>query len=239
LNIEATFVRSAVDAHDLPADGLAEVALVGRSNVGKSSLINALVRRPIARTSAAPGKTRLVNIYRVVRGASKPFYLVDLPGYGYARGRDAASEFEQVTGAYFGRAGRDRRARQAAQLPGAALLLVDVRRPGLASDVDAWGWLRSAVTEAAVVATKADKLARGERIRALRQIESVLDAPALPVSATSGEGLEELWKLIDRLVNSSPNSSSRPRSLRPAAPPPRQPPKREHPRKSSGSTSRR
>ena len=71
--------------------------MVGRSNVGKSSLINALVRQRVARTSAAPGKTRLANVYRVARGGAAPFYLVDLPGYGYARGgRDAAREFEIV-----------------------------------------------------------------------------------------------------------------------------------------------
>ena len=82
-----------------------EVALVGRSNVGKSSLINALVRRPVARTSAAPGKTRLANFYRVQRGTAPAFYLVDLPGYGYARGGDAAArEFNALTEAYFARA---------------------------------------------------------------------------------------------------------------------------------------
>src|SRR5262245_65589590 len=81
--------------------------MVGRSNVGKSSLINALVRQRVARTSAAPGKTRLANVYRVARGGGEPFYLVDLPGYGYARGgRDAAREFEALSAAYFG---RDRR----------------------------------------------------------------------------------------------------------------------------------
>src|SRR4029453_11402433 len=91
MRISAEFVTSAASAGDFPRDRLMEVALVGRSNVGKSSLINALVRRQLARTSAAPGKTRLANFYRVQRGTAPAFYLVDLPGYGYARGGDAAS----------------------------------------------------------------------------------------------------------------------------------------------------
>ena len=84
-----------------------------------------------------------------------------------------------------------------------ALLLVDARHPGLQSDIDAWRWLRETVDRAAVVATKIDKLTRGERIRALRELESVFEHPAAPVSAVTGEGLDELWKAIDRLANSS------------------------------------
>ena len=103
LKIAADFVTSAASARDFPQDALPEVAFVGRSNVGKSSLINALTRRRLARTSAAPGKTRLANIYRVQRGAGTLLYLVDLPGYGYARGGAAAArEFEDLTAAYFG-----------------------------------------------------------------------------------------------------------------------------------------
>src|SRR4029077_8125408 len=125
LIIDATFVTSAAAASGLPRDGLAEMAMVGRSNVGKSSLINALVRQRVARTSAAPGKTRLANVYRVARGGAAPFYLVDLPGYGYARGGD--SGFEELAGTVF--------ARQPA-----GVLLVDARHPGLATDRQAWGW---------------------------------------------------------------------------------------------------
>ena len=187
----AEFVTSATSAEGLPADGRPELALVGRSNVGKSSLINALTRQRVARTSSAPGKTRLANVYRVQSGGS-PFYLVDLPGYGYARGGpEAAREFDALTRAYFERQ----------RLRPCALLLVDARHPGLEQDVAAWQWLRTVVVDPAVVATKIDKLARGARSRALARWASVLEVPVLPVSATTGEGLKELWTLIDQLLN--------------------------------------
>jgi len=238
VKITAEFVTSAAAAAGLPHDGLPEIAVVGRSNVGKSSLINALVRQRIARTSAAPGKTRLVNVYRVARGEAAPIYLVDLPGYGYARG-GGAGEFARLMGEFFGTprgrespleaAGRRGRGEAPGRGPAhvrpavtawpgpparpagpAVLLLVDARHPGLASDEAALAWLRT-VGRVAVVATKIDKLARGERIRAARAFESVFHDSVLPVSAATGEGLDELWKLIDRLANSSrPTRGARP-----------------------------
>jgi GTP-binding protein len=199
MKVEAVFVRSAASASDLPRDGAPEIAFVGRSNVGKSSLINALARQRVARTSAAPGKTRLANIYRVTRGQGAPLYLVDLPGYGYARGgRDAAMEFETLTAAYFGQDRRNRQGLPAVPVDRSALLLVDARHPGLDSDRAAWQWLTTSVANCAVAATKIDKLARGERIRALRKLESVFETSVLPVSAVTGEGLDELWTLIDK-----------------------------------------
>ena len=191
------------------------MAFVGRSNVGKSRLINALAHKTIARTSAAPGKTRLANVYRVARGAAAPFYLVDLPGYGYARGGpDAAAEFETLTAAYFGQErqeGPDRREGKASPARPAhparpadisALLLVDSRHPGLKSDIEAWRWLRATVERCAIVATKIDKLSRAERLRALKANHAAFEHPVLPVSAVTGEGLDELWTLIDHLKKS-------------------------------------
>src|SRR3954465_1164468 len=151
MQIDASFVTSAVGAGDFPRDRLPELAMVGRSNVGKSSLINALVRQPLARTSATPGKTRLANFFRVRRGTAAAFHLVDLPGYGYARGGDAsAREFQVLTEAYFARAfdsGPAAGGTERGEGPEASgwkpiaigvLLLVDSRHPGLESDLEAW-----------------------------------------------------------------------------------------------------
>jgi GTP-binding protein len=193
--LSADFVTSAAESGSgIPHDGLPQVALAGRSNVGKSSLINALTRRSIARTSAAPGKTRLVNIYRVeLEGAGGPgrsgLYLVDLPGYGYARGgSDAAQELRAVAEAYF-------RATSTT-----TLLLIDARHPGLDADVLAAQWLDSMRVARYVVATKIDKLTRSERARNLKALGDTFGTAALPVSATSGEGLDELWRMIARIA---------------------------------------
>ena len=189
MQIAAEFVTSAAGDGDFPKERLPEVALVGRSNVGKSSLLNALMRRPLARTSAAPGKTRLANFYRVKRGTAPALFLVDLPGYGYARGGDAsAREFGRLAEAYFSRPGRR-----------GVILLVDSRHPGLESDMDAWQWLVSQPSPRAVIGTKVDKLTRAERARHVRQFETLFDIPVTLVSAHTGEGLDELWKMIASL----------------------------------------
>ena len=191
MRISAEFITSAAGARDFPRDRLAEVALVGRSNVGKSSLINALVGKSLARTSAAPGKTRLANFYRVQRGTSRPLYLVDLPGYGYARGGDrTAREFNRLAEAYFARA---------VDQPIGVLLLVDSRHPGLDSDLDAWAWAGSLPCPSAVIGTKVDKLTRALRTRHAREFESLFEQPVPLVSAMDGEGLDALWKMIASL----------------------------------------
>jgi GTP-binding protein len=209
----ATFVTSAADAAGLPRDGAPELALVGRSNVGKSSLLNALTGGRLARTSAAPGKTRLANIYRVRRGSAPAFHLVDLPGYGYARGGAAARQtFETLARAYFAPAGGGTRPEVAA-----VLLVVDARHPGLAADREAGVWLASLGYHILVVVSKMDKLSRSERGRALEAFRAWFPEPVWPVSAISHEGLDELWTQIIRQVSGvasraaiRPRSSSRP-----------------------------
>jgi len=192
--VKAEFVTSAVDAAGFPHERLPEVAFAGRSNVGKSSLINALVRQKVARTSAAPGKTRLANFYRVAPGGPPPFYLVDLPGYGYARGGEAAKrEFDAIAGAYF----------SAGQARG-VLHLIDSRHPHLDSDRLAADWLQRLDLPYLVVATKLDKLTRNDRVKHVRELERLHEGPVLGVSVQTGEGLKELWKTIDALLRPQP-----------------------------------
>ena len=180
--------------------------------MGKSSLINALVRCVVARTSAAPGKTRLVNLYRVeLGGTDAACYLADLPGYGHAGGGEkAAREFDRLTAEYF----RDRGSGIRDQGPGARgqgpgtwngrrerwiagiILALDARHPGLRNDVTAYQWLAAQQVPMAVVATKVDKLSQAERARSSRTMETVLGVAPLTVSAATGEGLDQLWRIL-------------------------------------------
>jgi GTP-binding protein len=172
--------------------------------VGKSSLINALAGRRIARTSATPGRTRLANFYRVTfaspgrpGGAPAVVWLVDLPGYGYARsGVEAQRAFAQIAEGLF--AGGTRL--QPRSGVAAALLVVDVRHPGLDADRDAADWLTARGIAFGVVATKADKLSRAARARAIRTLTATLEGPALAFSAATGEGRDDLWKMIAELA---------------------------------------
>ena len=190
---QAQFVLSAASSADFPRGGIPEIALVGRSNVGKSTLINALTKQKIARTSAAPGKTRLANFYLIPnpKSPTPALYLVDLPGYGYARGgHDSVEAFEQLTQAYF-----DPSTRAARNVAG-VLLLVDSRHPDLPQDAAGYQWLLAVQAPVAIIATKMDKLNRSEQARTLRGLKEKYDSPVLAVSAAKGHGLDDIWKLL-------------------------------------------
>lgn len=183
----AEFIVGAVDDGGAPVDGLPEVAFAGRSNVGKSSLINRLVqRRKLARTSSTPGRTQQLNYYRV----NQSLYLVDLPGYGYIRGgADLRRALGKLTDEYL-------RARQALR---ALVLLIDARHGPTELDLAMVRRLREGTRPFLLALTKADKLSRGQLESQVAQLESggnLAGLDYLPFSAVSGEGRDDLWQWI-------------------------------------------
>lgn len=201
--IKAAYATTAVRRDQYPEGNVPEVAFLGRSNVGKSSLINSLCNhRGLARVSGAPGKTQTINYFNAAlrrrdeeEGEQRlPFYLVDLPGYGFAktggRNRDMWSAFigEYVT-----------------QSPNLCVLclLVDLRHPGLAIDQQAYDWLASAGVPLQIVGTKADKLKANEKNRNLAQLNKLFpsDRPALAYSSLKRDGFGPLAKnLFERVL---------------------------------------
>jgi GTP-binding protein len=201
-----TFAGSAASPDQFPRDGLPEVAFLGRSNVGKSSLLNALAgTRGLARVSSDPGRTRLVNFFRV-SGAEKPggagrgdMYLVDLPGYGYAKAaRDVRESFERIAVSYL--AGRE-----PLRL---CVFIVDARHdPGDRDDV-LRAWLEHHGLAYVVAANKVDALSRGEatrRVAALGRGALGGARAVLGVSAEKGAGIEALWNVIRGAAFAAPD----------------------------------
>ena len=184
----AEFILSAHGSGDYVRDGRPEVAFVGRSNVGKSSLLNRLLgRKGLARISSTPGRTQAVN-YFLVNGRS---YFVDLPGYGYAKaGKEARREWAARVNGYLGQA-----------LPRAlVVMLVDGKVGATPLDVQAYEYLSSLGARIVVAATKVDRVPRGRRVAAAREARNTLglndSIPLIPVSAHSGEGIKDLWGAI-------------------------------------------
>jgi GTP-binding protein len=192
---EAVFVKSATKPKGYPPSTLPEVAIAGRSNVGKSSLINAMVgRQGLAKTSNTPGRTQLLNWFRVVPGKGRPLHLVDLPGYGYAKvSRAVRQGWQPMIEAYLA---------QREVLCG-VVLLVDARRGVREEEVELVDWLAEMELPVVVTLTKADKLTKS-KIRPVRsQARDSLGLGYLPLvtSASKGEGLTELWRAIFDLVS--------------------------------------
>ena len=192
--MRAEFMLSATRPNGFPVAEAPEVAFLGRSNVGKSSLLNKLVnRRKLARTSSTPGKTRLLSWFRVVC-EKREIHFVDLPGYGYAR--VAKSERKQWKGlieSYLG--GREALC--------AAVLLQDLRRD-LSEDEDLLiRWLEEHDVPVLLALTKADKLKpmqRAKRVKVLRDAAHLPTAQVIVTSAEKGTGMDELWTAIDEFT---------------------------------------
>jgi GTP-binding protein len=189
--LDACFVAGATSLGQLPAPTFAEVAFAGRSNVGKSSLINSLVgRKKLVRTSSAPGCTRTINIFRArlrINDEEAHLDLVDLPGYGYAQRSKAErrSWGPLIEGFLSKRPGLH-----------ATVVILDLRRGAQDDDLQLLEFLRSVGITPIVVATKIDKLPASKRKVAVAALRRELDCPVIAYSAVTGDGRDELWKRL-------------------------------------------
>ena len=180
----------------LPDTGRPEVAFAGKSNVGKSSLINSLVnRKALARTSAQPGKTQTINFYNI----NESIYLVDLPGYGYAKVPQSEKEkWGKMIERYL----------HTSKVLKAVFLLVDIRQDPYANDKMMYDWVVHNGYNPIIIATKMDKLKRSQIQKNLKAIKTGLNlrpgSIMIPFSAETKQGRDEIWALIDELTGQIP-----------------------------------
>jgi GTP-binding protein len=198
--LSADFLKTATRGADWPAEPIPEFAFVGRSNVGKSSMLNALTRRTgLARVSSTPGRTQALQFFRIEVQPSPaarplPLRFCDLPGYGWAKVSKAERErWGGMIETYL----RDRVGLAA------VILIVDARHDPQQADREALDWLRSLDRTLVVAATKIDKLASSRRLAAVRKLERELALPAgdaVPFSAVEGTGTDALWARLRELA---------------------------------------
>lgn len=188
--MDAEFIASAARPDQFPVETLPEIAFLGRSNVGKSSLLNCLVRKKgLAFTSARPGCTQLINFYRV----GGQFHFVDLPGYGFARvPKDVAFQWKQLIEQYLLK-------RRSLEL---CFLVLDARRGWMDKDLELKKWLEFHNRRYFVIATKTDKLkSQKEQRQSAAALRQFREAEPLPFSAVTGRGAREIWQAILKTQN--------------------------------------
>lgn len=198
--IRAKYIASAVKPAQYPEEKLNQIAFIGRSNVGKSSLINSLTRvHNLARVSGQPGKTQTINFYELmarntVTGEDENFHLVDLPGYGYAKtSQSNRKQWAKFIEDYFLKSKELQFVCQ----------LIDIRHEPMASDVKMFKWLVEHNVPVLLIATKADKISRGQIQKQIAQIKRVLgvkDMDVLPYSSPKKQGRSELLQVIGELI---------------------------------------
>ena len=200
MKVLTRFVTSAADPRQFPAPGAPEIAFLGRSNVGKSSLINTLVGNKIAKTSNTPGRTQTINFFQVRRpGKPHPdFIFVDLPGYGYARvPKEIAAQWAHFINPYL-----EKRASLAL-----CLSIVDVSIPPQPLDMQLLEWLRDRKRNFVVVATKADRISGNQLRSSIQKLSTELQIPPeriIPFSAKAHLGHDELWHAIRQAAQLEP-----------------------------------
>lgn len=188
----AKLVISAAWPDQYPANDLPEIALSGRSNVGKSSFINKMIQRKgLARTSSQPGKTQTLNFYEI----NELFRFVDVPGYGYAKvSKKDRAKWAKMINEYLTQ-------RDNLEL---LLLLMDFRHPPTALDIEMKNYAETLDIPYAIILTKMDKIKKSQHAKHLSVFKKDLQLPTIdalfPVSSTSGEGLEEVWSVIEEFI---------------------------------------
>jgi len=200
MRILARFMLSASDLAHFPPPGVPEIAFLGRSNVGKSSVINALVGKKLARTSNTPGRTRSINFYEVRRaGQPNPeLRFADLPGYGFAKvSREISADWARFVDPYL---------HQRSSLA-LCLALVDSNIPPQESDGQLLEFLSSKGRPHVIVATKCDRLSGNQLQQAMRTLGQAYGVPIIAFSAKTGAGKDELWSQIRASLSTSPGSA--------------------------------